>query len=157
MLSVESCCRIQRSHRNSSGKPSVALYRHVRIGFADIAGKRPGLPLTGQLSVAGKVPRFFLAYHSTEQLGAAVSVNCGDTVRPAASFTRDFRPTKRGWDRAASRVQKQRTSCEKQLVRFVIPTSRHGQAHTATPSAKPGLSACQQPKRCQLDRPYSGR
>ena len=37
-----------------------AHYRHVTIGFADIAGKRPGLPLTGELSAGRKLSRAFL-------------------------------------------------------------------------------------------------
>jgi hypothetical protein len=37
-----------------------AHYRHVTIGFADIADKRPGLHLTGELSAGRKVGQVFL-------------------------------------------------------------------------------------------------
>jgi len=47
------------------GEPSVAHYRHARIGFADIADKRPGLPLTGEYSAGRKLLRAYLDYQMT--------------------------------------------------------------------------------------------
>lgn len=60
----EQCSRILQSHDRSSGKPSVAHYRHPRIGFADIADKRPGLPLTGQLTAGEKLTRDYPVYQA---------------------------------------------------------------------------------------------